>query len=381
MKLRFWQILPILVLVLSSLRGDWITPPLQTERGYPVPQPDIRPVLPGAHGAHREYAIEWWYWIGHLSSIDGREQFGFQSTVFRLAGQADQAGEVDDEAFGDRQLFMSHAALADISGRNYRHSERVHREGWQASAEVDRLGLRVGGIEARQLEDGSGYVLETRFENDTQLNLTLRPVKPLVSFGQRGLSRKGADPAAVSWYWTYPRLAATGLLRRGQQQTEVQGLVWMDHEISSSQLGSDLEGWDWTCMQLDDGTEVKAYRLRRSDGTSDPWSAVYWIDRDAQLRAVYGAAFSWEENGRWTSPQTGLTYPTRVTIRATDPHDGREMAYTLRPLLDQQEFVGNSGGNPYWEGACEVLNPQGERIGLAYLELAGYGGGLAAQLP
>ena len=35
----------------------------------------------------------------------------------------------------------------------------------------------------------------------------------------------------------------------------------MDHEISSSQLGEGLEGWDWTCMQLNDGTEVKAYRF------------------------------------------------------------------------------------------------------------------------
>jgi predicted secreted hydrolase len=377
---RLGLILPALLLLLPALRGEWIAPPLRTEAGYPVPQPDVKPVLPRAHGAHREYAIEWWYWIGHLRSANGREQFGFQSTVFRLAGEADQAGQSDREAFGDRQLFMSHSALADISGRRYRHNERVHREGWQASAEVDRLGLRVGGIQAHALPDGSGYSLETHFEDNTHLRLTLRPAKPLVSFGQRGLSRKGADPAAVSWYWTYPRLAATGVLVRGQQETEVNGLVWMDHEISSSQLGSDLEGWDWTCMQLDDGTEVKAYRLRRSDGSSDPWSAVYWIDRDAELRSVYGEAFSWEENGRWTSRQTGLIYPTRVTIRATDPLDGQERVYILRPLLDEQEFVGNTGGNPYWEGACEVLNARGERIGLAYMELAGYGGGLADQL-
>ncbi|MGY8712512.1 MAG: lipocalin family protein, partial [Verrucomicrobiia bacterium] len=36
--------------------------------------------------------------------------------------------------------------------------------------------------------------------------------------------------------------------------------------------------------------------------------------------------------------------------------------------------------NAYWEGACEVLDLQDNRIGLAYLELAGYGGGLGARL-
>ena len=31
----------------------------------------------------------------------------------------------------------------------------------------------------------------------------------------------------------------------------------------------DLAGWDWTAIQLDDGREVKAYRLRTNDGASD----------------------------------------------------------------------------------------------------------------
>jgi predicted secreted hydrolase len=48
--------------------------------------------------------------------------------------------------------------------------------------------------------------------------------------------------------------------------------------------------------------------------------------------------------------------------------------------LDQQEFTGNRSDNAYWEGACEVLDLNGKRIGNAYLELAGYGGGLGARL-
>ena len=66
----------------------------------------------------------------------------------------------------------------------------------------------------------------------------------------------------------------------------------MDHEISSSQLGGGLEGWDWTCMQLDDGTEIKAYRLRTGEGESDPWSAVYWIDGEGRTeQRVRGRVF------------------------------------------------------------------------------------------
>ena len=49
-------------------------------------------------------------------------------------------------------------------------------------------------------------------------------------------------------------------------------------------------------------------------------------------------------------------------------------------MLDNQEFYGNRADNAYWEGACEVLDTQGQIIGKAYLELAGYGGGLGARL-
>ena len=74
---------------------------------------------------------------------------------------------------------------------------------------------------------------------------------------------------AVSWYWSYTRLQPEDFSKR--KGVSVKGIAWMDHEISSSQLGDGLEGWDWTCMQLKDGTEVKAYRLQTKDGGSDPY--------------------------------------------------------------------------------------------------------------
>ncbi|MEM1222848.1 MAG: carotenoid 1,2-hydratase [Verrucomicrobiota bacterium] len=370
----FWAALPV------EIFGDWIEPPLQTEEGYPVPRPNTRPEIPSAHGAHREYAIEWWYWVGHLESVDGEERFGFQSTVFRLAGDSKRAGLKDEAVFGDRQLYMSHAALSELSKGNYLHHERIYREGWQASSATGSLDLKVGMIEASELPDEDGFSMRIHYENGSLLDLKMRPEKPLVAFGDRGLSRKGVDPVAVSLYWTYTRLSVEGTLTRNGKVTPVQGISWMDHEISSSQLGSDLEGWDWTAIQLDDGTEVKAYRLRKNDGGSDPWSAVYWIDADSKVHRVYAKDFRWIEEAFWESPETGLRYPTSVRIEAIHPDTLEKMIYILSPMLENQEFTGNDGSNAYWEGACEVFDAKGKRIGLAYLELAGYGGGLGARL-
>lgn len=365
--------------------AEWIEPPVETASGYPVPQPGVRPELPQAHGAHFGYGIEWWYWVGHFEAVDGEESFGFQSTVFRLEGEAGQSqGQglpvSSSSPFGDQQLYMAHSALSNLTEESYQHTERLYREGWQAGAKAARLDFTVGGIRARMREGSEIMEMEMALDGGDRLELTMTPVKPLVAFGERGLSRKGADPAAVSWYWTYPRLRLEGVLLRDGEATAVQGTGWMDHEISSSQLGSDLAGWDWTAIQLDDGTEVKAYRLRREDGTADPWSAVYWIGPEGQIAQVYAKDFSWERDAAWTSPETGNRYPHAVTIRARHPDSGEERVYRLRPFFDEQEFVGNRGDNAYWEGACEVLNAGGKRIGRAYLELAGYGGGLGNRL-
>jgi predicted secreted hydrolase len=132
-------------------------------------------------------------------------------------------------------------------------------------------------------------------------------------------------------------------------------------------------------MQLFDGTEVKAYRLRKDDGGSDRWSAVYWIDRKGNTESVYADRFSWVEQEEWTSPKTGLTYPTHVKIEVDHPQKGK-LIYLIEPLIENQEFYGLQEDNAYWEGACRVIDNEGRIIGRAYLELAGYGGGLGARL-
>ena len=364
----------------SALVAEWIKPPQTTDSGYPVPQPGKEPHLPRAHGAHFGYGIEWWYWVGHLEAVDGDEVFGFQSTVFRLEGAAAQSRAGGLPTFGDQQLYMAHSALSNITAERYQHNERIYREGWQANAKAGRLDLAVGGIKARMIEDTEVMEMSIALDGGNRLELTMTPVQPLVAFGERGLSRKGADPAAVSWYWTYPRLRLEGRLIRGEDVTAVSGNGWMDHESSSSQLGGDVEGWDWTAIQLDDGTAVKAYRLRRKDGSADPWSAVYWIDSKGITEQVYAREFIWEPDAFWKSPATGNRYPNAVTIRAQHPGTGEEKVYRLRPFFNEQEFVGNRGDNAYWEGACEVMDASGQSIGRAYLELAGYGGGLGSRL-
>lgn len=371
-----------LVFLVSAAQAEmpWIEPPERSKKGHLVPTPDYVPKFPKDHGAHEEYGLEWWYWVGHLKAKNGKGEFGFQSTVFRVAGDPNnQTGQPSIPTFGNKNLYLAHAALSDISNGQYLHYERMYREGWQASSSSQTLDIQVGGIRAYLDTTGSRQHLVTRYPGGATLKLTLNPSKPIISFGDRGLSRKGSAPAAVSWYWSYTRLKAEGTLTYKEEEIPVEGTAWMDHEVSSSQLGKELEGWDWTCIQLNDGNEVKAYRLRQENGGSDPWSAIYWIDAEGKVTKAYGSQFEWIENKEWRSPNTQLAYPTKVTISANHPKKGK-VVYRLEPLLADQEFRGLKGDNPYWEGACIVMDETGNEIGRAYLELAGYGGGLGARL-
>ena len=106
---------------------------------------------------------------------------------------------------------------------------------------------------------------------------------------------------------------------------------------------------------------------------------MYWIDREGGVDGVYADRFSWVEEKEWTSPKTGLAYPTTVRIEVDHPKKGK-LTYRIEPLINNQEFFGLQADNAYWEGACRVIDNEERIIGRAYLELAGYGGGLGARL-
>ena len=153
----------------------------------------------------------------------------------------------------------------------------------------------------------------------------------------------------------------------------------MDHEISSSQLTAQQVGWDWAGIQLNDGREIMVYRLRLKDGTTDPASALSWVDRDGHATMQSASAFSWNGTDVWKSPHSGAAYPLPVQLKATDPATGLPVEFILVPLVQDQELEGTFSDVPYWEGACRVLQ-NGKPVGSAYVELTGYSGSLTRAL-
>jgi predicted secreted hydrolase len=351
--------------------------PPTTPEGFAIPQPGRQFAFPRDHGSHPEFAIEWWYVTGHLTPAD-QSHFGFQATFFRRALRPPRATESSSPTFGNDQIYLAHMAVVDESSQVFHYQERLNRSGWDAGAATGTLDVRNGNWSLRLSPNKSGrqgrevFELTSTVGADTTLLLDLTPTKPLVVFGSNGVSRKAADPKASSHYLTFSRMSAKGTLSLGGEERAVSGEAWMDHEFSSSQLGEGQIGWDWLSLQLFDGRELMAYRMRRSDGSTDPFSTVAWIDEQGSVSQVGPADFTWEVLQRWRSQKTGAEYPAFVKLIARNPVTSERQTFLVQPAVADQELAGSVGGVAYWEGACRVLDENKKEIGRAYMELTGY---------
>jgi predicted secreted hydrolase len=325
--------------------------------------------FPADHGPHPEFRTEWWYYTGNLETTAGRH-FGFQLTFFRtaLAPPVAAAGETAS-AWSTRQLYVAHFALTDTAGRRFHAWSRLDREALGlagASAAPFRVWL---GDWSAESEAAAGLPVRLRAaEGHVAIDLMLASEKPVVLQGDRGLSRKGAEPGNASYYYSLSRMSVRGTVRVREEPLAVTGLAWMDREWSTSALGPDLVGWDWLALQLDDGREIMIYRLRRRDGSIDAHSAGSLIAADGAIRPLAVGDVRLESLDHWTSPRSRVRYPSRW--RLTVP--GAALTLEIVPRLADQELV---VGTRYWEGAVRVDGiADGRAIaGRGYVELVGYG--------
>jgi predicted secreted hydrolase len=317
--------------------------------------------FPRDHGPHPAFRTEWWYWTGNLAAPDGR-RFGFQLTFFRtaLTPEAPARGS----AWGTRQVYLAHFAVTDVAGRRFGAWSRTERLALGlAGAQTEPFRVWVDDWEARG-EGATGLPVRLRAsESDTAIDLTLEGGKPVVLQGERGLSRKGAEPGNASYYYSLTRMPARGSVTVGGRRFEVTGLAWMDREWSTSALGAELAGWDWVALQLDDGREVMFYRLRRKDGGADRFSAGVIVDAAGSARALSLDDVTLEPLDAWTSPRSGARYPARWRLSMA----GLGLDLQISPALADQEL---DVGTRYWEGAVVVT---GTVAGRGYVEMVGYG--------
>lgn len=350
-------------------------------------------VFPEDRGPHDNYQTEWWYYTGNLTAATG-EHFGFQLTFFRRAlTPPDQRAE-RASAWATDQVYMAHFALTDVNGGRHYSFERLARGAagvagaqaapyrvWLEDWEVAEL-TPTSGIEASAGLPGQtapparlrAAAFDPDLNLDLSLDLTLSDLKPPALQGDRGYSRKGPEPGNASYYVSRTRIAADGTVTVGGKTFAVSGLSWMDQEWSTSALGAEQVGWDWFSIQLDDGTELMVFQLRRADGSVDAFSSGTLIAADGSTRQLGPGDFTIAPTGQWRSPRTGGVYPAGWIVAVPTA----DLRLEIGPWLADQEM---QVSYTYWEGAVRVTGASAGKTvaGNGYVELTGYAGSLQGQ--
>lgn len=331
--------------------------------------------FPRDHGAHRAFQTEWWYYTGNVADAAGR-RFGYQFTVFRRAiapepdtAPADDGGGTRSE-FRTAQAYMAHFTVSDVAAQAFYHEQRFSRgaaglayalpDDAQPDAPyqvaLEDWSIRATGDDAYALSAASGQGFAVDF--------TLTDAQGPALQGDGGLSPKSAEPGNASYYYSMPRLLTDGTIMVGGETFVVTGTTWMDHEFSTSALGTNAVGWDWFGLQLDDGRELMAGQIRLLDGGREPAFGGLLVEADGTTRALRSDEFTITPTGEWASPHTGATYPAGWTIEVSG--DGG-FSIEVTPLQPDQEL--HDSDPAYWEGAVAV---SGDATGYGYAELTGY---------
>jgi predicted secreted hydrolase len=316
--------------------------------------------FPQDFGSHPQFRTEWWYITGWLTTAHG-EPLGFQITFFRTKPDIDQS---NPSAFSPHQLLIAHAAISDPKRGRLWQDQRIRRAGL-GLAEAATGDTRVWIDRWSLARNASAYTAKIDAE-DFSFDLALLQTQPVLLNGDAGVSRKGPEAPAASYYYSLPHLRVTGSVTRQGTTQRVTGEAWLDHEWSSEYLDGQAVGWDWIGLNLDDGAALMAFRIRGARG-EQRWAGGTLRGSDGKVQILQPGNVEFRPGRRWLSPRTGITYPVEWSVRAGT----REI--NLEPLLDDQENDTRlSTGAIYWEGAVRA-SEQGRPVGRGYLELTGYG--------
>ncbi len=299
--------------------------------------PGYRYKFPRDHFNHPVFQTEWWYYTGNVKSANGH-RFGFELTFFRQGVNRDSKAV---SAWTVRDLYFAHLALSDLDEGKFLHSERSNRAG-PGIAGVSEAGGRIWNGNWKVAWRGDEQILQA-IDERFALHFTLRSAKPPVIHGVNGVSQKAEGPGRASHYISLTRLNT-----------------------------ADQVGWDWTSIQLQDNTELMLFRIRRKDGSIDPYSAGTFVDARGDTTHLRNEEFNLEPVGaRWASPSTGGIYPVRWKLSI--PRLG--IVLESSTSLPSQELSSTAGSVPaYWEGAVVFAGTKGRSPigGVGYLEMTGY---------
>jgi predicted secreted hydrolase len=350
----------IVLLALSAFGADWKT----AEPGWPYE-------FPRDHHAHRDFKTEWWYFTGNVFDGEGH-RFGYELTFFRQGIRPQSERDPNSSRFIVDDLKFAHFAVTDVAKGRFRFEQKTSRGAFGEAGFDD--GKRLAWIDNWTLSSNGDDAFDLMATNqEGAIHLHLRAANAPVVHGENGISVKASASGHASHYYSIPRLQTTGEFFVDGKSHPFRGESWFDHEWATGQLAEGQAGWDWICLQWEEGTELMLYQMRLKNGETDSSSSGTWIAADGATTHLRSSDFQMTPIAFWKSKTSGAQYP--IGWRVTLP--GRQTEFVVRAALQDQELA--LGPITYWEGAIDASGTrEGKAItGRGYLELTGYAGPLS----
>ncbi|MBE0685931.1 MAG: hypothetical protein IH585_08010 [Anaerolineaceae bacterium] len=320
--------------------------------------------FPEDHAAHPEYLTEWWYYTGNLLTEDGRH-FGYQLTFFRRA-ISDQIEVSSTSEWASNQIYLAHFAVTDTTRNEHYVFDHISRgsAGLAGTKTEPLFSIWLKDWEIVQLADNV-FQMKAGSE-EVEIDFILTDLKGISFHGNKGLSQKGNEIGNASYYFSQTRLETSGTVRISDEEFNVNGFSWMDHEFGTSTLGSDQIGWDWFSIQLDNNTEIMLFQIRQEDGRISEFSSGTIINRDGNTENLDIMDFNIKVVDTWRTADQ-ITYPNKWVIDIEQIN----LKMEITPVINDQEM---NLFFRYWEGAVQIKGTlNGEEIsGYGYVELTGY---------
>ncbi len=282
--------------------------------------------------------VEWWYFTGHLHGVDPqgkKREYGFESTIFQFYSVA-----------GQPATYASNIAVTNVTNGTFVSEDSVT----VAPIPTQANGFALSVNQQSSMFGGAGaYGLNAAFTDGSyNLQLALFSTMPAVLHNGNGIIPYEGTADSTSAYFSYTALNTFGVIIDHGVKIPVSGIAWQDRQWFNN--GGGGISWNWFSVQLHGNVQYMLYYIQNAAGD---------IVLKVGTEVVNGVAASIPANemslsvlSTWTSPTTGMTYPSKWKLTVPDGN------YTVTPVFPNQELAGSM---PYLEADSTVT---GVRLGL-----------------
>jgi predicted secreted hydrolase len=299
---------------------------------YSTKADDTEPAvhIPQDEAPHHD-VTEWWYFSGHLRGFDisGKpHSYGYELVFFQF-----------NFPNQPQPIYQGNLAVTDLTGGSFHYEQKIIAQ--PIPDEKNRFSLKISPW---SMEGSSGAdSLAAQFTDGSYgIRLFQTSLQPVVLHGHNGLIPYG--PFGTSFYYSWTNLWTFGTVLDHGVPVAVIGDSWMDHQWYNPLA---LGGWTWFSVQLSNNTQYMLYFIR--DGQNRLAQVVATQVKNGRTVHLPPSSVSETPIGSWTSPVTGITYPSGWKVTVPDG------VLNITPLQKDQELVvAATLAGAYWEGDSTV---------------------------